>query len=206
MWSEIADYIRRIAGTIKDQYHAQEIRIFFSAPDPKSPSSEALDIPKDPTKGANFQWIAFRLYFSFKKAEDAESEYYIYHTNLYPAGKEKLPNKIFKSDSKWSLQNVSIPVNTSPLTPGDLKRQFPEILKGPQLFPRTDLPITYRNSDKSDEKEYAADEFKRLFDNDFYIVINPKSKDLKNPFGRLVGKSYPKEEEPETSEKETEKC
>jgi hypothetical protein len=194
----LTDFIRKIAGAVKDEYHAQEIRIFFSAPNPRAPSSESLDMPKNPTQGANFQWLAFRLYFTFTKTDEAEPEYYIYHTSLYPDGKEKLPAKVFKSDSKWSLQNVNIPINTPPMTPGDLKRQFPEILKGPQLFPKTDLPIIYRNSDQSDTKEYADDEFKRLFDNDFYIVINPKSKELKNPFGRLVGKSYPpKEEKPE---------
>jgi hypothetical protein len=191
----ITEHLRRLAGAIKDQYHAQEIRIFFSAPNPKFPSSEALNLPKDISQGANFQWVAYRLYFTFKKTEESDSEYYIYHTGLYPTGKEKLPNKVFASDSKWSLQNVTVPINTSDLNPGNVKREFPEILKGPQLFPKIDLPITYRNSDKSDTKEYSSEDFKRLFDNDFYIVLDPKSKELKNPFGKLVGKIYPKEEE-----------
>jgi len=183
MFKSVSEYIQKLARAIKDQYHAQEIRIFFSAPNPKRPSSETLDVTKDVTKGANFQWVALRLYFTFKGAEESGHEYYIYHTGLNPTGGEKLPNKVFKSDSKWSLQNVNIPIMESPLTPGDIKRAVPELLKGPQLFPKLDIPVVYRNSDKSDTSEYSSEEFKRLFDNDFYIVLNPKSKSLKTLLG-----------------------
>jgi hypothetical protein len=189
----ITEPLRKLAGTIKDQYHAQEIRIFFSAPNPRTPGSQTLNLPKDVSKGANFQWVAYRLYFTLKK--ENEPEYYIYHTGLEPTGEEKLPNKVFTSDSKWSLNNVNMPVMEKALTPGDIKRAFPEILKGPQLFPKVDIPVVYRNSDKTDTHEYSSDEFKKFFDNDFYIVLNPKSKELKNPFDKLVGKVYPKEEQ-----------
>ncbi len=95
----ITEHLRRLAGAIKDQYHAQEIRIFFSAPNPKTPGSETLNLTKDVSQGANFQWVAYRLYFTFKPTKEAGHEYYIYHSGLNPTGEEKLTDKVFKSDS-----------------------------------------------------------------------------------------------------------
>ena len=202
----IATCVRRVAGVVKSQYHAQEIRIFFSAPNPKAPSSEILDLAKDTSKGANFQWVAYRLYFTYKESEGAELDYYIYHTGLQSYGAEKLPDKVFKSDSKWTLQNVNIPVAT--ITPGDVKRSFPKYLKGPNLFIRgdkPDIPVVYRNSHKTDTDEYSIEEFDKFFNSDFYVVLNPKSTELKNPFGKLVGRAIPEKKEPEEPEMEEKK-
>ena len=33
----------------------------------------------------------------------------------------------------------------------------------------------------------SSKDFKRLFDNNFYVLLNPKSKEQKNPFGKLIG-------------------
>lgn len=205
--TDIDSCLRRIAGAINDQYHAQEIRIFFSAPDPKAPSSETLDLAKDTSKGANFQWVAYRLYFTHKVSDGAELEYYIYHTGLQSYGTEKLPDKVFKSDSKWTLQNVNIPVAT--VTPGDVKRAFPKYLKGPNLFIRgdkPDIPVVYRNSHKTDTSEYSIEEFDKFFNSDFYVVLNPKSTELKNPFGKLVGRAIPEKKEPEELKMEEKKA
>lgn len=182
----LADYIRKIGA--ETEYKIEGIKIFFSAPKPKSPSSETLDIKEEKSEGANFEWIAYQVLFL--KGET----YYIYNIDLGPNGQEKPPATVFESDSDWSGKKKSIPARD--IIPGDIKRAFPRILKGPNLKPWKEAQTIYVNIDESDKgNTYSSEEFKRNFDNDFYIVLNPKSKKLVNPLGELIGMSYPKKEE-----------
>lgn len=188
----LSEHIRRFAHIIISQkdYEIEEIKIFFSAPDPHRPSSETLTIEEKKPGEANFQWIAYQVLFT------KNDNYYIYSLPLSPNGEAKLPDKVFESDSNWSSKNKDRP--TRDATPGDIKRSFPKLLKGPDLHPPKDIQTIYINTDKSDRGEpYSSQEFKRLFDNDFYVVLNPKSKELKNPFGDPIGMRYPKEEKKE---------
>jgi len=182
----LSDHIRKIAK--KTNYEIEEIKIFFSAPKPERPSSETLNIEKGPAQEANFQWIAYQVLFTKNK-----SDYYIYNISLNPDGKEKGPAIVFPSDSDWSGENKNRPAKD--ITPGDIKRAFPKVLKGPNLFPLREYQTVYVNTHESDKgKSYSGKEFKKFFDNDFYVVVS-KSKELKNPFGKLIGMKYPKEEE-----------
>ena len=180
----LVSLIRKIAGTIKDDYHIEDIKIFFSAPKPTSPSSESLTIDKDKADQANFQWVAFQTLFSIDK--DGEPKYCIYSVGLNPNGSEKLPDKVFDSDSNWSAAKKDFP--SKDLTPGEIKTSFPEIFKGPNLLPERYGQVVYINTDNDDKGHtYSSKDFKKFFDNNFYILLNPKSKELKNPFGKLIG-------------------
>lgn len=191
----LSEYLRgyaRILISKEDDYEIEEIKIFFSAPDPHRPPNETLTIEKKKTGEANFQWVAYQALFT------KNDDYYIYSAPLSPEGNVKLPDKVFESDSDWSAKNKDRP--SKAVSPGDVKRAFPRLLKGPDLHPPRDLQTVYINTDASDKgSSYSSQDFKRLFDNDFYVVLNPKSKELKNPFGDPIGMKYPKE--PEESEK-----
>jgi len=179
----IHEHLRRIAG-LDRAFHLEEVKIFFKAPNPHNPSSKTLTIGKAPAQEANFQWVAYQVLFS--KAEGDSPRYYIYSVYLESGGQEKLPNKVFESDSAWSAKNKDRP--SVDLSPGDAKREFPEVLKGPELFPAKYAQTVYVNTDPSDRgKEYSDQEFEKLFKNNFYIVLSPHSKELRNPFGDLVG-------------------
>jgi hypothetical protein len=192
--NSLSEHLYRLAGEIskgpdKEEYHVAGVKIFFSAPDPKQPGSETLTVEKDVSEEANFQWIAYQILFTYK--EDKELTYYIYNVGLSPEGKEKLPNKVFESDSNWSGKNKGNP--SVDILVGDVKRALPKLLKEPNLFPSgVGMTIEYINIDKSDKgHSYSKEEFKKNFDNDFYVVLSPKGT-LNNPFGKLIGKTYPK--------------
>ena len=194
----LAEKIRKVAEIIKDeQYHLEEVKIFFSAPNPRKPGSETITIEKDKAKEANFQWVVYQILFSIAQ-EQGSPKYYIYSVGLEPTGKEKLPNKVFESDSNWSGKNKDNP--TKDMMPGDVKRAFPEVLKGPNLTPKQ-VQTVYVNTDGSDKAHaYSSEDFNRLFDNDFYVVLNPNSRELRNPFGKQIGMSYTAGADPEVLE------
>ncbi len=184
MIETLSAYLRKVAGVVKDKFHVEDIKIFFAAPKPESPSSESLTIDKDKSAESNFQWVAYQVLFTISDKE--EPKYFIYSVGLESEGREKLPDKVFESDSDWSAKNKNVP--TRDMTPGDVKRTFPQILRGPNLHPNKFGQVVYINTDESDKgHSYSSEDFKRLFDNDFYIVLNPRSRDLKNPFGKLIG-------------------
>ena len=197
----LAQRIRKVAEIIKnEQYHLEEVKIFFSAPNPRKPGSDTITIDKDKAKEANFQWLVYQILFSVDEGRD-EPKYFIYSVGLEPTGKEKLPNKVFESDSNWSGKNKDNP--TKDMTPGDVKRAFPETLKGPNLNPIKSAQTVYVNTDESDKAHvYSSEDFRRFFDNDFYVVLNPQSRELRNPFGKPIGMSYKKafEGDPEVLE------
>jgi len=186
----LSEFIRRYARVLvgQEDFEIEEIKIFFSAPDPKQPGSETLTIEKEKPGEANFQWIAYQVLFT--KGED----YYVYSVPLNSNGNAKLPDKVFESDSNWSSKSKDRP--SKKVSPGDIKRSIPKLLKGPELHPSRDIQTIYINTDHSDKgSSYSSQDFKRLFDNDFYVVLNPKSKELQNPFGDAIGMKYPKDEE-----------
>jgi len=190
MITSLSEYLYRLAGEISKgpgEYHVAGVKIFFSAPNPKQPGSETLTVEKEVSEEANFQWIAYQVLFTYK-----EDSYYIYNVGLSSDGKERLPNKVFESDSNWSGDKKDNP--SREILVGDVKRAFPKLLKGPDLFPpEVGKTIEYINVDKGDKgHSYSIEEFKKYFKNDFYVVLNPKSTQLKNPFEDLIGKSYPK--------------
>lgn len=201
--TELSEMIRKIvAGITREaKYHLEDVKIFFKAPDPHHPGSETITIEADPAKEANFQWVAYQALFSISSGEE-DPKYYIYNVGLEPNGVEKLPNKVFESDSSWSAKNKDMP--SQDFTPGEAKRTFPEALKGPNMHPEKHVRTTYVNTDASDRAvEYSDKEFKKLFDNLFYVVLNPHSRDLKNPYGRKIGKTGVGTPEEETPEEET---
>jgi hypothetical protein len=191
---DLATYLRKVAGVVKDEFHIETIKIFFSAPKPSSPTSENLTVDKEKAKEANFQWVAYQILFS--KGEKEEPKYYIYSVGLESDGREKLPDKVFESDSDFSGKNKNNP--TRDMLPGDVKRTFPKILRGPNLHPDKFGRVIYINTSAEDKgHSYSSEDFKRLFDNDFYIVLSPRTRDLKNPFGKLVGvRGRPEKEMP----------
>jgi len=200
MFMSLSEYIRKIGKLVaKDsKYHLKEIKIFFSAPNPEQATdSHNLTIKDEVANEANFQWVSFQVLFSTE-----EMKYYIYSIPLDTNGTGKPPDLVFESDDDWSGKNKDNPAKD--LTPGDIKRAFPRVFKGPDLFPAKSLPFgvptNYINTSSSDKGEsYSSEEFEGNFKNDYYIVLNPKSKELKNPFGETVepaGKTYP-----ETTEK-----
>ena len=196
MLISLSDQIKAIYKIAADNYRIKEIKIFFLAPNPREAGSSTLNIKKEVSNEANFQWISFQLLFSTK-----ELKYYIYSIPLETSGKGKPPDIVFESDDDWSGVNKDKP--DKKIVPGDIKRMFPKILKGPNLFPARSfpfgIPTNYINVDASDKgNSYSSEEFKKFFDNDFYIVLNPKSKKLENPFGDHIepaGKTYPEKEE-----------
>lgn len=195
MLKSVAGYLQVLAGEIskgpgKEEYHIAGVKAFFSAPNPKNPSSNTLTIKKEISGEANFQWVAYQVLFTYKEKNSKEASYFIYNVSLNPEGTEKLPSKVFESDSNWSGDNKENP--SRELLPGEVKRALPRILKGPDLFPpEVGKTIEYVNVGKEDKgHSYSLQEFKKNFDNDFYIVINPKSSQLKNPFGKIIGKNY----------------
>lgn len=187
----------RIADTPKKEGdHVEGVRIYFKAPDPKTPSLETLDLKKDEASRANFQWVAYQLLFSVTEGE--ETQYYIFNYNLTPEGKAEMPAKVFESDSAWSGKNKD--TRTSDFTAAEVIGKFPDLLKGPELDPgaldRKKAQAVYINIGSSGgmaekkakiAKTYSTQDFKRLFDNNFYVVLNPKSKKLENPLGKAIG-------------------
>lgn len=200
MLLSIVDSFRKMAAEAP-AYKLAGVTIFFSAPNPRRPeTAKSLTRGKEPAKEANFQWVAYQVLFSKDMGEE-EPDYYIYSMGLTPEGKTKMPNKVFKSDSKWSGKNKDIPDPSIP--PGEVIRAFPELLKhgesgGPNLNPAKVTPTLYKNTEKTDLGEpYSSDDFKKFFDNNFYIVVDLHSKELKNPFGKMVGMQYPEKKTPE---------
>ena len=188
-----------MAAEPADNYKLEGVKIFFSAPNPHRPGSETLTKDKEPSKEANFQWVTYQILFSKDVGRD-QPDYYIYSVGLSPEGKERLPNKVFQSDSNWSGKNKDTPARG--VSPGDAKRSFPEVLRGPNLNPAKIVQTVYVNTDESDKgKDYSSEEFKKLFDNNFYIVVDLHSKELKNPFGKMVGMQYPEKTPEETAVK-----
>lgn len=193
-------------------FKVEDIKIVFSAPNPdKATSKGTLTTEQDPALEANFQWLTYLVLFSATEGEDVN--YYIFKMPLESDGSEKTPSMVFDSDSGWAQKGV-----TEDFTPGEIKTKFPEILKGPNLHPKQQVqyindedvakkPVTIptpkqqvpppavKESAAVHTKPYSSEAFKRLFDNNFYVVLNPKSKELKNPFGKPVGqKGEPSEE------------
>jgi hypothetical protein len=195
MLESISGFLRKISGQAektdrKEKLHVEGIRIAFSAPNPKHPpTEETLTKDKETFAEANFQWSKLQVLFT---VEPNMEKYYIYSTPLNPEGTSKSPDIIFDSDSKWGGNNT-IPSND--YTTGDVIRAFPKLLKGPNLKDTEKYgQTTYVNTDKSDKAHvYSSQEFKKLFNSDFYIVLNPHTKELHNPFGKVIGIKHPKE-------------
>jgi len=186
----ISEYIRKLAAGIieapgREKFHPEQIQIFFSAPNPLRPGSETLTIEKEKFAEANFQWISYNLLFTYKKG-DEEPEYFVYQIGLNSNGTEKPPAIVFESDSDFDLSKAKEPIAEP--NAADVKRSMARVLKGPDLFPSKEFQTIYINTDKSNKwAHYSSDKFKHYFDNDFYIVLNPKSKKLLNPMGNEVG-------------------
>jgi hypothetical protein len=180
--SVVSRYLR---AAEEPSYKIEGIRIFFSAPAPKEPSSETLTIDKDVSMEANFQWISYQVLFSSTVGEEAP-KYYIYDIGLDTDGTEKFPDKVFESDSDWSGKNKNSP--TRDISPGEVRRLFPKVLKGPNLFPVKSGQTVYVNTTKGEEETYSSEEFKKNFDNNFYIVLNSKTTRLENPFREPLGR------------------
>jgi len=194
----ISQILRRLAAEVEEEappekslFKAEEAKIFFSAPSARHPESKTLDLNVEPAKQANFQWVAYQLLFSVDRGGDTP-DYYVYHVDLKSAGDEEPPAKVFKSDSKFSGRNKDKP--SDEVVIGEVTGEFPDILKGPNLWPAKLVQTNYTNTDKSDRSnpEYSSEEFKRFFDNEYYIVLNPQKKELKNPYGKSIGVSEPK--------------
>ena len=191
----VAEVLRKIAGAAektdrKNKLHIEGIRIAFSAPNPKHPpTEETLTKDKESFAEANFQWSKLQVLFTI---EPEMENYYIYSISLNPEGTSKPPDIVFDSDSKWG---GSSKVPSNDYTTGDIIRAFPKLLKGPNLKNTEKFGQTvYVNTDKSDKAHiYSSQDFKRLFDSDFYVVLNPHVKELHNPFGKLIGIKNPKE-------------
>lgn len=187
--NSLIQHIRELARAIEaaGKYKLQDTRIYFSAPDPDSPTTETLDIKKKKEFEANFQWVAYAVKFT-----NEDMDWYIYQTQLHPWGtKMEGTQEVIASDStsKWKLyrdEEVEI-------RPDKVERAFSSMLRKPDLHPRTQ--VTYVNTHKSDKgDEYSSEEFKRKFDNDFYVVVS-KGRELVNPFGTEIGvKGKPEEE------------
>jgi len=191
----VSDYLRKIAGQIEEtgkkaKLHIEGIKIFFKAPDPRHPSTEeALTKEKEKFTEANFQWVAYQVLFT---VEPDKENYYVYSTPLESNGDAKEPAIVFDSDSAWSGAHKNTPSNN--YTPGDVVRSFPQLLKGPLLPKEGSGPekfgqVLYIGAKKSDigKRPYSSSEFKRLFDNDFYVVLDSATKELRNPFGKTIG-------------------
>lgn len=204
MLISLFEYMKRIGKVAAEnsKYHIKEIKIFFSAPNPKqADDTHSLTIKDEAADDANFQWIAFQALFS-----TVNLKYYIYDMPLDTNGKEKPPGKVFESDDDWSGKNKDNPLKE--VTTGDLKRAYPKIFRGPNLFSANQLPFgtptNYINSHPTDKgKSYSSEEFKEKFDNDFYIVMDPTSKKLQNPFeDTVIPKQVTYPETPKKVEKE----
>jgi hypothetical protein len=181
-----------------DKKKVAGIKIFFSAVNPKKADAKTITIEEDKSKEANFQWVAYQLLFS---TGDEDPTYYIYNSDLTPDGSDKGLFKVFKSDSNWSADNKNNPERTGEFSPSNVRRMYPELLKGPNLtnpekysHDAGGFTVSYVNIDESDKgTSYSTDKFKKFFDNEFYVVLNPNKNELKNPFGVSVGQSVPKE-------------
>jgi len=191
-YRSLSEHLRWAAETFrgpdKTEYHPEQIKIYFDAPKPEKPGSETLDIKKEKFEESNFQWVSYNLLFTYKEG-DEEPDYFVYQVGLSSNGDEKENSLIFDSDSDFSLEHAKKPSEI--LKPGDVKRSMARILKGPDLFPSKDYQTIYINTNESEKgRKYSSDKFKEFFNNDFYIVLNPKSQELKNPYGKLLGKKY----------------
>lgn len=161
---------------------AEEARIFFHVDKATDPGAKSLTIEKEKVLDSQFQWIAYQLLFSFIK--DGERKFYVYDVKLHTNGTEEKGAVVFDSDSRFSGKNKD--KNTKDITPEEVKINLPRILKGPELFP--DLKVNYVNTSSSDRKVYSSEEFKNKFDTDYFIVLDPGKAEMKNPFGKIVGK------------------
>ena len=175
----IATHIKDFASFVisAGKYNLHEIKVSFSAPNPKNPSTETLTLEKEKSMEANFQWSSYSVLFT-----DSEMGWYVYKTELDPWGtKMSGTQEIIGSDSKWQLHRDE----KVEITAQEIERAFP-LLREPDLHPKTQ--VNYMNIHQSDKGHwYSSEEFKKYFDNDFYVMIN-KDKSLVNPFGKIVGK------------------
>ena len=185
MNKQVRSVLSRYLRAADPSYKIEGIRIFFSAPSPEKPGSESLTIDKDVSMEANFQWISYQLLLSNTVGEESPT-YYIYDIGLDTDGSEKFPDKVFESDSDWSGKNKNKP--TRDIDPGEVRRLFPKALKGPNLFPAKLSQTVYVDTMKGAEETYSSEEFKKFFDNNFYIVLNSKTTRLENPFGEDLGR------------------
>lgn len=196
MNSIFTENIRKIAGIIKESperdklFHIEDVKIFFSAPKPSKPTLDSLTNRPDTSMRENFQWVDYQILFKVMDRKGNDPKYYIYDMPLSTDGTKKSSvDFIYDSDSNWNPEKIKSKIPTEDkITTGDVIRSFPKILKGPSLDPDKYAQTVYVNTDKSDMgKTYSAQEFKKLFDNNFYIVLNPSTKALKNPLGKIVG-------------------
>ena len=195
--------LRRIAVILKGELHLHEVKLFFSAPDPKRGSPKTLTVDKDPAKGANFAWNSLKALIS-KQPEGSKLSYYVYYIPLLQNGKAGSPSEVFDSDSNWDAKMIVEGITSEDVLPGDVERAFPAVFKGPDLdpskhtvrtsyvneIPPTDEVSQPKPKETREMKEYTETEFKSIFlsKEKFYILLTPGSKELKNPFGDLIGK------------------
>jgi hypothetical protein len=182
----IAEAIKVFASSLgaAGKFNLQEVKITFSAPNPKRPSTETLTLEKEKDMEANFQWSSYSILFSNK-----DMDWFIYTASMNPWGTIMTGTpEVISSDSKWTLYRDK----KVDLTAREVEQAFPAILRKPELFPKTQ--VNYMNIHQSDKGHwYSGEEFKKYFDNDFYVVVS-KDKSLKNPFGRTIGiKGQPEE-------------
>lgn len=173
------------------KYEPVKVSISFEAnPEVQQLSTEELG-------EGNFQWVAYGLLFKVKGKE----EYYAYSGQLTSDGNLKEPISLYKSDSEGVLykdEDIDI-------IPEYVPRFFSKLFKTskrPDLTPAPKAPTIYRNTYKDDKgNTYSSEKFKQKFDKDYYVVVTPKN-EIKNPFGKVVGKKGVPEETEQKEEEE----
>lgn len=173
------------------------VTIAFSAPPPK----EFKDGPVDTALlgDGNFQWTRYGIHAS--REVDGPDKYYVMQMDLKadgsPAGTATNPSAVvYDSDEMGRLPKDRTPSES--VEPSEVLKALPKLFKGakPNLFP--DEPTIYINSNEKDsKKKYTADEFRRNFDNESYVVVGTKGETKENPFGEPVGISVPEESKEE---------
>ena len=158
------------------KYEPIDIKISFWA----NPKEQTLDI-EELGKG-NFQWIAYGLLFKV----DEKDDYYAYSVKLDPDGSPQGAGELYASDSAGGLRkDVEIDI-----TPSDVDRLLPKLFKNgePILIPKADVQVIYINTHPEDKKHIYSDrKFSEEFDKDHYVVVT-KGNQLKNPFGKVIGR------------------
>lgn len=169
-----------------EKYDPVKVSIsFWANPDHKTLNTEELG-------QGNFQWVEYGILFKKK----GEEEYYAYNAHLSSDGLIQEPEMVVVSDSEGVLYKDK----DIDIIPEDVHRFLPKLFKTgdrPDLTPGHKAPTIYRNTYKSDlGNTYSSEKFKQIFDKDFYVVVSKKGQ-MKNPFGKMVGKKGVPAEETE---------
>lgn len=152
----------------RSKYVPEKVTVFFSAPD--KPSVET------PSGEGNFQWTRYELLFreeTFEKGKLVKAHHYIYKTPLWPWGDE--------SPGGQEVVDANPKITEIDLSPEEVKRGLPKILRGPNLYP-PGLQGFYVNTHKSAVgKEYTYGDFDKKFRKSGFYKVITKSKKEENP-------------------------